>query len=219
MKKAAIITFPGSNCNRDMGDALRKHFDKVVEIWHQDTEISSDIDLITIPGGFSYGDYLRSGAMAANAPLMQKIKDFANQGGYVLGVCNGFQILTEAGLLPGVLLRNKKLKFISKIVTLNINNNDSAFTADYKDKQIDIPIAHHDGNYFCSTEQLAKLHKNKQIAFTYQDNPNGSIDNIAGIFNESRNILGMMPHPERAIDQLLGSADGNALFSSLSISK
>ena len=215
MKRAAVITFPGSNCNRDMSDALNKHFDQVVEIWHQDNILPENLDLLAISGGFSYGDYLRSGAIAANSPLMQKIKKFADNGGYILGVCNGFQILTEAGLLPGILLRNKNLKFISKTITLQVANQDCAFTRDYQKSTIDIPIAHHDGNYFCNAEQLKSLQENQQIAFTYQDNPNGSIADIAGILNKNKNILGMMPHPERAIDLLFTSGDGNNLFSSL----
>jgi len=215
MKTAAVITFPGSNCDRDLFEALKKTFKKTYKLWHKDTELPKDIDFIAIPGGFSYGDYLRSGSIAANSALMSEVKKFADNGGYVLGICNGFQILTEAGLLPGVLLRNNKLKFISKKVTLEIANNSSRFTSNYNKKHIDIPIAHHDGNYFCNDETLKELEDNNQIAFKYLENPNGSRNDIAGIFNKNKNVLGMMPHPERAIDELIGGCDGLPLFQSL----
>lgn len=216
MKTAAVITFPGSNCDRDMFVALEKTFQKIYKLWHKDTNLPKDVDFIAIPGGFSYGDYLRSGSIAANSPLMLEVKKFADNGGYVLGVCNGFQILTEAGMLPGVLLRNKNLKFISKKVTLEIVNNNSKFTNNYNKKYIDIPIAHHDGNYFCDSDTLKTLEDNQQIAFKYTENLNGSCKNIAGIFNKNKNILGMMPHPERSIDELVGGTDGLPLFQSLS---
>lgn len=215
MRTAAVITFPGSNCDRDLLEALEKTFKKTYKLWHKDTELPKDIDFIAIPGGFSYGDYLRSGSIAANSALMSKIKKFADNGGYVLGICNGFQILTEAGLLPGVLLRNEELKFISKKVTLKVVDNSSKFTSGYDKKHIDIPIAHHDGNYFCDDKTLKELEDNKQIAFKYLENPNGSRNDIAGIFNKNKNILGMMPHPERAIDELIGGCDGLPLFQSL----
>ena len=215
MKTAAVITFPGSNCDRDMFVALDKIFNKTYRLWHKDTKIPDDVDFIAIPGGFSYGDYLRSGSMAANSPIMSEVKKFAANGGYVLGVCNGFQILTEAGLLPGVLLRNKELKFISKQITLEIANNNSQFTKGYNKKHIEIPIAHHDGNYFCDDATLESLEENNQIAFKYLANPNGSCKDIAGILNKKKNVLGMMPHPERAIDELVGGLDGLPLFQSL----
>lgn len=215
MKRAAVITFPGSNCDRDMQVALRNNFAEIIPLWHKAEQLPDNLDFIAIPGGFSYGDYLRCGAMAANSPLMQQIKNFAAAGGYVLGVCNGFQILTEAGILPGVLLRNKNLKFIAKQATLNVANHDTVFTRAITTPQITVPIAHHDGNYFCDQQTLEKLKANQQIAFTYQDNPNGSIADIAGIFNEQKNVLGMMPHPERAISRLIGGSDGQPLFNSL----
>jgi len=215
MKTAAVITFPGSNCDRDMFVALDKIFNKTYRLWHKGTKIPDDVDFIAIPGGFSYGDYLRSGSMAANSPIMSEVKKFAANGGYVLGVCNGFQILTEAGLLPGVLLRNKELKFISKQITLEIANNNSQFTKGYNKKHIEIPIAHHDGNYFCDDATLESLEENNQIAFKYLANPNGSCKDIAGILNKKKNVLGMMPHPERAIDELVGGLDGLPLFQSL----
>ena len=213
--KAGVITFPGSNCDRDMYIALKKSFKDVVKIWHKDTKLPQNLDLIAIPGGFSYGDYLRCGAMAANSNIMKEVIKFGENGGYILGVCNGFQILTETGLLPGTLLRNKDIKFISKTVRLKISNKDSKFTKNYKKQAIDIPIAHHDGNYFCDTDTLKSLEDNKQIAFRYANNPNGSLNDIAGILNKEKNILGMMPHPERAIDEIVGGIDGFGIFESL----
>lgn len=223
--KAAVITFPGSNCDRDALVALEKVGAKVQKIWHQETKIDDNLDLIVVPGGFSYGDYLRSGAMAAISPVMNEVKRLADRGSKVIGICNGFQILTEVGLLPGVLLRNKKMKFICKTVTLRVENNDSPFTKKYKKHQaIRIPIAHMDGNYFTDSETMKKLEANGNIAFRYVDgegnltdesNPNGSMFNIAGIFNDKRNVLGMMPHPERAIENDVGSKDGLLMFEGL----
>ncbi len=223
--KSAVITFPGSNCDRDAFTALQKIGSKVQKIWHQETKLDDDLDLIIIPGGFSYGDYLRSGAMAAISPVMQEVKRLANKGVRLLGICNGFQILTEAGLLPGVLLRNKKTKFICRELSLRVENCDSAFTRKYKKNQvIRLPIAHADGNYFANAESLKKLEDGGNIALRYVDlegnltdesNPNGSVLNIAGIFNDKRNVLGMMPHPERAIDAESGSKDGLVLFEGL----
>jgi phosphoribosylformylglycinamidine synthase I len=223
--KSAVITFPGSNCDRDAVSALQKIGSKVQKIWHQETKLDDKLDLIIVPGGFSYGDYLRSGAMAAISPVMQEVKRLADKGVRVLGICNGFQILTEAGLLPGVLLRNKKSKFICRSMTLRVENNSSDFTKKYKKNQvIDVPIAHMDGQYFADSETLKKLEANGSIAFRYVDavgnltdesNPNGSALNIAGIFNERKNVLGMMPHPERAIDLDNGSSDGFLMFQSL----
>lgn len=223
--RSAVITFPGSNCDRDAVTALQKIGSKVQKIWHQDTTLDEKLDLIIVPGGFSYGDYLRSGAMASISPIMQEVKKFADKGGKVLGICNGFQILTESGLLPGVLVRNKKMKFICREVSLKVENNDSFFTAKYnKNQVIKLPIAHMDGNYFADPETLKKLEDSDNIAFRYVDangnltddsNPNGAALNIAGIFNDNKNVLGMMPHPERAIDSNTGSKDGLALFESL----
>lgn len=213
--KSAVITFPGSNCDRDGYTVLQATGCAPVPVWHRDSELPK-VDLVYIPGGFSYGDYLRSGAMAAHSPIMQEVKKHAERGGYVLGVCNGFQILTESGLLPGILLRNAKLKFLCKEVTLNVENNATAFTRKYaKGQQIVVPIAHHDGNYFADDATLKSLQDNQQIAFTYADNPNGSRANIAGILNAKKNVLGMMPHPERHAESLLGGVDGRLMFESL----
>ncbi|MBU6339222.1 MAG: phosphoribosylformylglycinamidine synthase subunit PurQ [Rickettsiales bacterium] len=223
--KSAVIVFPGSNCDRDAVDALQKIGSKVSKIWHQETTIDNDLDLIIVPGGFSYGDYLRSGAMAAISPVMLEVKRLAEKGVKVLGICNGFQILTEAGLLDGVLLRNKKVKFSCRNVLLSVEDSGTAFTNKYKKGQIiKVPIAHMDGNYFADPAVLKKLEDNGNIAFRYVDengnvtddaNPNGSALNIAGIFNDNKNILGMMPHPERAVDINTGSSDGLLLFQSL----
>lgn len=224
--KAGVITFPGSNCDRDMRVAIKNVTGVEPEaIWHQDSFIDQGFDFIALPGGFSYGDYLRSGAIAARSPIIRDLKKFAEQGGLILGVCNGFQVLTETGLLPGTLMRNRDLKFICKDVYLKAENNDTAFTNSYaKNEVISIPVAHHDGNYVADEATLKQLQENGQIAFTYADstgavndnsNPNGSSLNIAGIFNEKKNVLGMMPHPERAIDAINGGADGVALFESL----
>ncbi len=223
--KSAVITFPGSNCDRDALEALQKLGSKVQKVWHQETKLDDNLDLIVVPGGFSYGDYLRSGAMASISPVMQEVKRLAEKGVKVLGICNGFQILTETGLLPGVLLRNKKMKFICRNVTLRVENNESHFTKKYKKHQVvRFPIAHMDGNYFAETEVLKALEGNGNIAFRYVDaegnlsdesNPNGSLLNIAGIFNDKKNVLGMMPHPERAVDEDTGSKDGSAIFEAL----
>lgn len=220
--KSAVITFPGSNCDRDAFTALKKAGHKVQKIWYKETKLDSDLDLIVIPGGFSYGDYLRCGAMAAISPMMQEVKKLAEKGARVLGICNGFQILTEAGLLPGVLLKNKETKFICRDVFLRVENTDSAFTRSYKKHDvISLPIAHMDGNYFADSDTLKSLEDSNRIAFRYVDengnltdaaNVNGSALSIAGVFNESKNILGMMPHPERAIDGDTGSVDGFKMF-------
>ena len=223
--RSAVITFPGSNCDRDALTALQKIGSKVQKVWHQDTKLDDNLDLIVVPGGFSYGDYLRSGAMAAISPVMQEVKRLSQKGVRVLGICNGFQILTEAGLLPGVLVRNKKMKFICREVALRVENSETVFTRKYKKSQvIRVPIAHMDGNYFAEAELLKKLEGEGNIAFRYVDvegnlsdesNPNGSALNIAGIFNDQKNVLGMMPHPERAIEADTGSNDGFAMFESL----
>lgn len=215
--KFAVLVFPGSNCDIDMYHAIKDELGEEVEyVWHDVTDLSG-FDAVLIPGGFSYGDYLRCGAMASRSDVMSAVKKFAEEGKPVLGVCNGFQILTESGLLPGALLRNKDLKFICRTVQLKVENNNTMFTNQYEQGQIiHIPIAHGEGNYFCDDETLKKLVENNQIVFTYSgENPNGSLSDIAGIINERGNVLGMMPHPERAVDELLGSADGLALFKSI----
>lgn len=223
--KSAVITFPASNCDRDAITALESLGSKVQNVWHQDTTLDNDLDLIVIPGGFSYGDYLRSGAMAAISPIMTEIKKRAEKGVKILGICNGFQILTEAGLLPGVLMRNKQMKFSCKDVYLRAENVDNDFAKNYdKNQVIKIPIAHADGNYFAPADVLKKLEDDGNIVFRYVDkmgnvtddsNPNGSLLNIAGIINDKKNVLGMMPHPERAFNQDIGYGDGVALFRAL----
>ncbi|MBT6032568.1 MAG: phosphoribosylformylglycinamidine synthase subunit PurQ [Kordiimonadaceae bacterium] len=223
--KSAVVTFPASNCNRDMFDALEKITgQRPHEIWHQDTDIP-DVDLIALPGGFSFGDYLRCGAMAARSPAINGVMAHAERGGNIIGVCNGFQVLTEMGLLPGALMRNRSLKFVCKTVQLKVENADSTFTNAYTDGQvIDIPVAHHDGNYFADDQTLAELEGDGRIAFRYVDqngeatklsNPNGSQNNIAGIMNKRGNILGMMPHPERLIEDAQGGIDGRGFFESI----
>jgi phosphoribosylformylglycinamidine synthase subunit PurQ / glutaminase len=212
----AVIVFPGSNCDVDMFHAIKDELGEEVEyVWH-DTETLDQYDGILLPGGFSYGDYLRTGAIARFSNVMKEVIKAANEGKPVLGVCNGFQILLEAGLLPGAMRRNESLSFICKPVRLKVENTETMFTGEYSQGQtITIPIAHGEGNYYCDEETLAMLKANNQIVFTYQQNPNGSLENIAGIINEQGNVLGMMPHPERAVDELLGSADGLKLFQSI----
>ncbi|ODG93001.1 MULTISPECIES: phosphoribosylformylglycinamidine synthase subunit PurQ [Bacillaceae] len=214
--KFAVIVFPGSNCDVDMYHAIKDELGEEVEyVWHDSTNLD-EFDGILLPGGFSYGDYLRSGAIAGFANVMDAVKKAAAEGKPVFGVCNGFQILTEAGLLPGTLRRNEKLKFMCKQVELVVENNESMFTTGYEKGQvITVPIAHGEGNYYCDQETYESLKNNNQIIFRYQNNPNGSLDDIAGIVNEKGNVLGMMPHPERAVDALLGSADGLQLFRSI----
>lgn len=212
----ACIVFPGSNCDVDMYHAIRDELGEEVEyVWHTETNLDS-YDGILLPGGFSYGDYLRCGAIARFSNVMEAVKKAAQEGKPVLGVCNGFQVLLEAGLLPGAMRRNTNLKFICRPVTLVVENNETMFTTGYDLKQeITIPVAHGEGNYYCDEETLKKLEANKQIVFKYKNNPNGSIIDIAGITNEQGNVLGMMPHPERAVDELLGSKDGLLLFKSI----
>ncbi|OFX12368.1 MAG: phosphoribosylformylglycinamidine synthase I [Alphaproteobacteria bacterium RIFOXYD12_FULL_60_8] len=216
--KAAVIVFPGSNCDRDMAVALHHALgSKPIMHWHRDADLPK-VDLIAVPGGFSYGDYLRSGAMAAHSPVMKEVVKRAGQGVAVLGVCNGFQILSEAGLTPGVLMRNAHLHFVCRDVRLTVESNDSIFTRAYtKGQTIRIPIAHHDGNYFADAETLKRVEGDGLVAFRYAegDNPNGSLHNIAGVFNAKRNVLGMMPHPERLADPQLGGTDGKPLFDGL----
>jgi phosphoribosylformylglycinamidine synthase I len=216
--KTAVLIFPGSNCDRDMYETIENISGKAPhKIWHAETKLPDGLDLIAVPGGFSYGDYLRSGAMASKSPIMQEVVKAAARGTYILGVCNGFQILTESGLLPGTLLRNRGLKFLCKSVDLEVVNADTKFTKNYgKGQQLSVPIAHHDGNYFADSDTIKSIEDNGQVAFRYSnDNPNGSINNIAGIFDKTKRILGMMPHPERASEKLIGGVDGKALFESL----
>lgn len=211
--KAAVITYPGSNCDRDLAVAFEAAGAQVVRVWHKDSTLPEGIDVVGLPGGFSFGDYLRCGAIAARAPITRAVIDFAGRGGHVLGICNGFQVLVETGLLPGALMRNAGLKFLCKPVTLEVANTDSPFTRAYEQGQhITIPIAHHDGNYQADQETLARLRGEGRVAFRYLDNPNGAVDAIAGIVSENRRVLGMMPHPERAIDARKGGTDGAALF-------
>ncbi|MGM0828481.1 MAG: phosphoribosylformylglycinamidine synthase subunit PurQ [Bacillota bacterium] len=215
--KFAVIVFPGSNCDIDMYHAIKDEIGEEVEyVWH-DADNLENYDAILLPGGFSYGDYLRSGAIARFSNVMKEVVKAAEQGKPVLGVCNGFQVLLETGLLPGAMRRNDSLKFICKTVPLTVENNETMFTNGYeRNDVIQIPIAHGEGNYFCDEETMITLKENNQIVFTYTDeNPNGSVENIAGITNKAGNVLGMMPHPERAMDTLLGSEDGKKLFQSI----
>lgn len=215
--KFAVLVFPGSNCDIDMYHAIKDELGEEVEyVWHTATSLEG-FDGALVPGGFSYGDYLRCGAMANQSNIMTALKEFAGQGKPVLGVCNGFQILTEAGLLPGALIRNKNLKFMCRTVQLKVENNNSLFTNQYgAGEVINIPIAHGEGNYYCDEETLEELKANNQIAFTYEgENPNGSLADIAGIINKEGNVLGMMPHPERAANEIVGGADGLKLFKSI----
>ena len=215
--KAAVITFPGSNCDRDMADAIEKISGRApLRLWHGDAQLPDGLDFIALPGGFSYGDYLRSGAMAAKSPIMQGVIAAAGRGVPVLGVCNGFQVLTEAGLLPGALMRNAGQTFICRTVPLKVENNQSLFTSGYQAGQvIQIPVAHHDGNYFADDATLDRLEGEGRVAFRYAAPVNGSQRDIAGVLNDAGNVLGMMPHPERAIEQDHGGSDGRALFESV----
>ncbi len=215
--KTAVVTFPGSNCDRDMWVALRDVSGKEpVKVWHGDADLPDGLDFIALPGGFSYGDYLRSGAMAANSPIMRSVVFAAERGVPVLGVCNGFQVLTEARLLPGALMRNAAQTFICRTVPLLVENNTSLFTRAYtKGETIDIPVAHHDGNYFADEDTLDRLEGEGRVAFRYAENCNGSRRDIAGVLNAKGNVLGMMPHPERAIEADHGGSDGRRLFESV----
>ncbi|MFD1031431.1 phosphoribosylformylglycinamidine synthase subunit PurQ [Metaplanococcus flavidus] len=214
--KFAVIVFPGSNCDLDMYHAVKDELGEDAEyVWHDSTDLSG-YDGILLPGGFSYGDYLRCGAIAQSSPVMDEVKKAAEAGKPVLGICNGFQILTEAGLLPGVLLRNKNLKFMCRTVSLKVENANTLFTNEYTEGQeIRIPIAHGEGNYYCDDATYAQLKENNQIVFSYADDFNGSRNNIAGIVNERGNVLGMMPHPERAVSDLIGGSEGLSLFKSI----
>ena len=212
--KSAVIVFPGSNCDRDMAVALEQvSGTKPIMIWHRETELPQGLDLIALPGGFSYGDYLRSGAMAARSPVMRAVKDAADRGAAVLGVCNGFQILTEAGLLPGALMRNSTISFVCRDVHLKVENSQSAFTSRYEaGEEIVIPVAHHDGNYTADPETLDRIEGEGRVAFRYSGEVNGAARDIAGVVNEAGNVLGMMPHPERMIEPAHGGTDGRRLF-------
>jgi phosphoribosylformylglycinamidine synthase len=214
--RSAVITFPGSNCDRDMADALEKVSGTApLRVWHGDADLPPGLDFIALPGGFSYGDYLRSGAMAARSPVMQSVVAAANRGVPVLGVCNGFQVLTESGLLPGALLRNAGMNFVCRDVKLTVENSQSLFTAGYsRGQQITIPVAHHDGNYFADADTLDRLEGEGRVAFRYAEEVNGSARRIAGVLNAAGNVLGMMPHPERMIEPEQGGSDGRALFES-----
>jgi phosphoribosylformylglycinamidine synthase subunit PurQ / glutaminase len=223
--KAAVIVFPGSNCDRDVQVALRQSMgSEPIMVWHKDSDFEK-VDLIVLPGGFSYGDYLRCGAMAGNSPVMKEVVARANKGVAVLGICNGFQVLTECGLVPGALMRNADLRFICRDVTIKVETSQSLFTAKYEQGQaIRIPVAHHDGNYYADDDTLNAMEDRGQIAFRYCDaggdvsdaaNPNGSQRNIAGIYNETKTVLGLMPHPERLSDPRLGGTDGRGIFDGL----
>ena len=220
---SSVIIFPGSNCDRDMHVALKKFGFKNKMVWHDDTELPKS-DLVVLPGGFSYGDYLRCGSIASKSKIIQSVINFAKSGGLVMGVCNGFQILIESELLPGILLRNKYLEFICKNVFVKINNNENNYFKNIKKNTLELHIAHNDGNYFCSDNQIKEINDNNQIALFYCNkdgevnekyNPNGSCKNIAGIFNKEKNILGMMPHPERMIENYLSGEDGSIFFKNL----
>ena len=221
--KSSVIIFPGSNCDRDMDVALKKFGFKNQMIWHNDKSIPKS-DLIVLPGGFSYGDYLRCGSIASKSNIIKSVIDFANSGGFVLGICNGFQILTETALLPGILQQNKYLNFICKNVYVKVKDKKNKYFKNIKKEILELHIAHNEGNYFCSKDELKSLEDNSQIAVTYCDqkglendenNPNGALKNIAGIFNENKNVLGMMPHPERMIDKYLSGEDGSLFFENL----
>ena len=220
---SSVIIFPGSNCDRDMAVALKKFGFKNKMVWHNDTELPKS-DLVVLPGGFSYGDYLRCGSMASKSKIIDSVTKFAKSGGLLLGICNGFQILTETELLPGVLLKNKYSKFICKNVFVKINNSENKYFKNIKKNILELHIAHNEGNFFCSNDQMKEINDNNQIAVNYcsqngevEDNfnPNGAIKNIAGLFNKEKNILGMMPHPERMIDNYLSGEDGSIFFQNL----
>ena len=213
--KAAVLVFPGSNCDRDLAVAFRNAGARVDMVWHKDSDLPADVDIVAVPGGFSFGDYLRCGAIAARSPVCTALARHAARGGYVIGICNGFQVLSETGLLPGALMRNRQLRYICRTVGLRVTA-DSAFTAGYHTGQtLRLPIAHHDGNFQIDDAGLARLRDTGRIAFEYTDNPNGSVADIAGILSENRRVLGMMPHPERAAEDAHGNTDGSAVFRAL----
>lgn len=215
--KSAVIVFPGSNCDRDMAVALELVTGRAPDmIWHRETELPDGLDIIAVPGGFSYGDYLRSGAMAAQSPVMRAVVQAAGRGVCVLGVCNGFQVLTEVGLLPGALMRNAGINFVCRDVSLSVANSQSIFTSRYEqDELLTIPVAHHDGNYFADAGTLERLEGEGRIAFRYMEQVNGSAHDIAGVLNAKGNVLGMMPHPERMVEAAHGGTDGLRLFEGL----
>ncbi|ESW62102.1 MAG: phosphoribosylformylglycinamidine synthase [Rhodobacter sp. CACIA14H1] len=214
--KAAVVTFPGSNCDRDLAVAFERAGWDVTRVWHKDTDLPADVDVVGVPGGFSFGDYLRCGAIAAQSPVGAAVKAHAARGGYVLGICNGFQVLTEMQLLPGALMRNAGLKFVCRMQGLRVATADSAFTAGYAvGQEITVPVAHHDGNFTIDAEGLKRLQGEDRVAFTYAGNPNGSMADIAGILSDNRRVLGMMPHPERVVDPAQGGTDGAAMFRAL----
>ncbi len=215
--KTAVIQFPGSNCDTDALEAAKLLLDGGAQfVWHTETELPEGTELVFIPGGFSYGDHLRSGAIAARSPIMAAVKNHAEAGGFVLGVCNGFQVLTESGLLPGALSRNRDLHFHCAVAELVVENADTAFSRAYeKGQTLCIPIAHGEGNYYADAETIGRLETEGRVVFRYANNPNGSLNDIAGIVSEGGNVLGMMPHPERAVEALLGSEDGRGVFESL----
>ena len=215
--KAAVVVFPGSNCDRDLAVAIREVSGRApTMVWHGDSELPENLDLIAIPGGFSYGDYLRSGAMAARSNVMRAVVEAAGKGVPVLGVCNGFQVLTEAGLLPGALMRNAGLSFVCRTVGLKVENSQSIFTNAYgAGSEIDVPVAHHDGNYQADAETLERIEGEGRVAFRYTGQVNGSVNSIAGLLNDAGNVLGMMPHPERAFEKAHGNQDGRRLFEGL----
>lgn len=214
--KAAVLVFPGSNCDRDLAVALRQSGFDVEMVWHKDTALPKGVDIVGVPGGFSFGDYLRCGAIAARSPITAALKKHVEAGGYAIGICNGFQVLLETGLLPGALMRNSGLKFICRPVELEVGTADSDFTAAYtRGQHVTFPVAHHDGNYQATDDILKELRDNDRIAFRYSQEVNGSVDRIAGILSSNRRVLGLMPHPERAADPALGKTDGAAMFRSL----
>ena len=214
--KAAVVTFPGSNCDRDLAVAFERAGWDVTRVWHKDTDLPAGVDVVGVPGGFSFGDYLRCGAIAAQSPVGAAVKAHAARGGYVLGICNGFQVLTEMQLLPGALMRNAGLKFVCRMQGLRVATADSAFTAGYAvGQEITVPVAHHDGNFTIDAEGLKRLQGEDRVAFTYAGNPNGSMADIAGILSDNRRVLGMMPHPERVVETAQGGTDGAAMFRAL----
>jgi phosphoribosylformylglycinamidine synthase I len=217
--RAAVITFPGSNCDRDLVRGFALAGFETVSVWHKETSLPSGIDVVGLPGGFSYGDYLRCGAIAAQSPICQDVAAHAARGGYVLGICNGFQVLTETGLLPGALMRNAGLKFVCRSVPLEVINRESAFTSGFGNQtEISLPVAHHDGNYRADADTLAQLEAEGRVAFRYASPVNGSDNDVAGILSANGRVLGMMPHPERAVEALHGNQDGAAVFSGLAAS-
>jgi len=214
--KAAVVTFPGSNCDRDLAVAFERAGFDVARVWHKETSLPAGVDVVGVPGGFSFGDYLRCGAIAAQSPVAGAIRAHAARGGHVLGICNGFQVLTEMGLLPGALMRNAGLTFICRSVTLKVATLQSDFTRGYGAGQnIAVPVAHHDGNYTIDASGLTELQDQDRIAFTYAQNPNGAMADIAGVLSANRRVLGMMPHPERVVDTVTGGTDGVPLFAAL----